>query len=74
MEERLKQFHQFINDLWQFYKQNADVQPTDEYWQGVVADATDLDKRYGSSAAMKKIILDVIEVLEEEEKRCQKAK
>lgn len=69
MEERLKEFHQFINDIWQFYKQNADVKQTDEYWHRVVQEAGEIYEKYRRNESLKKIILDVIEILEEEEKK-----
>ena len=70
MEEMLKQFHEFFNDIWQFYKQHADVTGTDEYWAKVVADAEVLEQRYGKgNRHMHNILLEVIDALEEEEKK-----
>ena len=70
MEEMLKQFHEFFNDIWQFFKQHADVKDTDEYWAKVVADAEVLEQRYGKgNRHMHNILLEVIDALEEEEKK-----
>ena len=66
MEEMLKQFHEFFNDIWQFFKQHADVKDTDEYWAGVVADAEVLEQRYGKgNRHMHNIILEVLDALDE---------
>lgn len=66
MEEMLKQFHEFFNDTWQFFKQHADVKDTDEYWAGVVADAEVLEQRYGKgNKHMHNIILEVLDALDE---------
>lgn len=66
MEEMLKQFHEFFNDIWQFFKQHADVKGTDEYWAGVVADAELLEQRYGKgNRHMHNIILEVLDALDE---------
>lgn len=60
----------FVNDIWQFYKQHADVTGTDEYWAKVVADAEVLEQRYGKgNKHMHNILLEVIDALEEEEKK-----
>lgn len=65
----IKRAHAFTCDVWQFYKDHSEVKTDDEYWQSVVTDAGELVKKYGGSEQLKKIILDVIEILEEEEKK-----
>lgn len=70
MEEKLVFANLFTNDLWKFYKQYADVTGTDEYWAKVVADAEVLEQRYGKgNRHMHNILLEVIDALEEEEKK-----
>lgn len=70
MEEKKAFANLFANDIWQFYKQHADVTGTDEYWAKVVADAEVLEQRYGKgNRHMHNILLEVIDALEEEEKK-----
>lgn len=70
MDEKLIHANQFTNAIWQFYKQHADVIGTDEYWAKVVADAEVLEQRYGKgNKHMHNILLEVIDALEEEEKK-----
>lgn len=70
MEEMMRNSFSFATDIWQFYKQHADVTGTDEYWAKVVADAEVLEQRYGKgNRHMHNILLEVIDALEEEEKK-----
>lgn len=62
----IKHVHKFVNDIWQFYKEHADVQDTDQYWASVVADAEVLEARYGGqNKHMHSIILEVLDALDE---------
>ena len=66
MDEKLTFVNLFTNDIWQFFKQHADVKDTDEYWAGVVADAEVLEQRYGKADKhMHNIILEVLDALDE---------
>ena len=70
VDDVIKNGYSFTMDIWQFYKQHADVKDTDEYWAGVVADAEVLEQRYGKgNRHMHNILLEVIDALEEEEKK-----
>lgn len=65
----IKHAHDFCNEIWKFYKKHAEVRKDDDYWAAVVEDATKLDEQYGCKPVIRNIILAVINVLEEEEKK-----
>ncbi len=61
----IKDVYKFVNDIWQFYKEHADVKDTDDYWAGVVADAEVLEQRYGRrDEHLHRIILDTLDALD----------
>ena len=66
VDDVIKNGYSFTMDIWQFFKQHADVKDTDEYWAGVVADAEVLEQRYGKADRhMHNIILEVLDALDE---------
>ena len=69
MNDKIKDAHAFTMAIWQFYKTHANVRKDDEYWAAVVEDATKLDEQYGCKPVIRNIILAVINVLEEEERK-----
>ena len=64
-EESLKQHHQIIVETWQLLKSHSDIQDTDEYWEQLVNEATEIYERYKTKFA-KDMVIAVLNELERE--------
>ena len=65
--EELQKMHSFINDFWQFIKNNFDATDVpDSYWPKVVEEVSGICKKYDNHPAVVQTILGYIDYLEHE--------
>ena len=64
-DTELKQRHEIVQAAWQLLKSHSDIQDTDEYWEQLVNEATEIYERYKTKFA-KDMVIAVLNELERE--------
>ena len=66
-DTELKQRHEIVQAAWQLLKSHSDIQDTDEYWEQLVNEATEIYEKYKTQFA-KDMMIAVLNELERERK------
>lgn len=66
--EELKRIYNLFTDCWRFFKKYSVVKDTDEYWEAVVDESSELSKKYNNDKFAIALVLAVIDKFEREAK------
>lgn len=59
-DEELKRVYGMFTDAWKFYKKYVDVQDTDEFWESVVNESSEISKKYNNDKLAISLVLAVV--------------
>lgn len=70
--EQMQTEFSFFGEAWQLFKKYYDVQQSDEYWENLLSEASEIDKRHNSQLC-RDIIISILNELDFRA-RCGKAR
>lgn len=62
--EELKRIYGLFTDCWRYFKKYVDVQDTDEFWESVVNESSEISKKYNNDKFAIALVLAVVDEFE----------
>ena len=57
-------YFEIYKDVWNFHKKYQQVQSTDEYWEAVINESTQIAKKYDNCKFVRSLLLAIVDELE----------
>lgn len=57
-------YFEIYKDVWNFHKKHQQVQSTDEYWEAVINESTQIAKKYDNCKFARSLLLAIVDELE----------
>lgn len=68
-DEKLKEYYEIYTDCWKLFRKYSEPNDTDEFWQQLIDESIQLNKKHSKTILSRKMLL---ETINEVERICKK--